>query len=43
MTYNEWLEEKKKRGTELQRQKRLIEEAAAKCSEPIGDDLSGLL
>ena len=43
MTYNEWLEEKKKRGTELQRQKRLIEEAAAKCSEPIGNDLSGLL
>ena len=43
MTYQEWLEEKKRRGTELQRQKRLIEEAAAKCSEPIGNDLSGLL
>ena len=43
MTYNEWLEEKKRRGTELQRQRRLIKEAAAKCSAPIGDDLSGLL
>ena len=44
MTYQEWLEEMNKgRGTELQKSKRLIKNAAARCSMQTREALEALL